>query len=161
MLTRHGVIIVTTGYRLGLLGFLCTHDHTSLGNYGLWNQYFALKFVSDNITAFGGNPSNITMFGQSAGAVSCDLLSISPLSRHLISKVICMGGNCETMWSVSARPLAAGFCRDLAIKFGYKRKFTGPWSTMENNEMIAFLKQLPPQKFGKRFFSVCKNNFLK
>ena len=153
MLTRHGVIVVTIQYRLGLLGYLCTSDEVSLGNYGLWDQFFALKFVYDNIGAFRGNPSNITAFGQSAGGVSCDLLSISPLSRHMISKVICLGGNCETMWGVSARIVAAKFCQDLAIKLGFKRNSTAStWSPTDNKEMIEFLKQLPAQKFGKLLF---------
>uniref|UniRef100_A0AC34FSA9 Carboxylic ester hydrolase n=1 Tax=Panagrolaimus sp. ES5 TaxID=591445 RepID=A0AC34FSA9_9BILA len=67
--------------RLGFLGFFTTDDEISVGNYGIWDQYMALKFVKDNIANFGGDPNNITVLGQSAGAVSVDLLSLSPFSR--------------------------------------------------------------------------------
>uniref|UniRef100_A0A914Y0L1 Carboxylesterase type B domain-containing protein n=1 Tax=Panagrolaimus superbus TaxID=310955 RepID=A0A914Y0L1_9BILA len=52
------------------------------------------------------------------------------------------------MWAVSARPVAAEFCQNLAIKLGYKRQFTGPWTAKENKAMIEFLKDLSPQKFA-------------
>ena len=148
MLVRHGVIVVTTQYRLGLLGYFCTNDDTCLGNYGLWDQYMALKFVSDNIANFGGNPANITLFGQSAGAVSCDLLSISPISRHLVAKKVCLGGNTETIWGVSARAVASDFCQKLVLKLGYKRKYSGAWTRKENERVLQWMKRLPASRFG-------------
>ena len=75
------VIVVTINYRLGFFGFLCTGDENAKGNYGMWDQVLALKWVKENIETFGGDPNNITVFGHSAGGVSTDLLALSPHSR--------------------------------------------------------------------------------
>lgn len=77
------VIVVTINYRLGFFGFLTTGDENALGNYGLWDQTLALRWVKDNISSFGGDPNNITVFGQSAGGMSVDYLALSPHSRGL------------------------------------------------------------------------------
>lgn len=74
---QHDVIVCNIQYRLGMLGFLSTGDSKCFGNFGLWDQLAAFKWIKENIAAFGGDPDNITAFGQSAGAASVDLLSIS------------------------------------------------------------------------------------
>ena len=89
-----GVILVTINYRLGMMGFL---SHPLLakedvdgvsGNYGTWDQVAALKWVHKNIAQFGGDPDNITIFGQSAGAASIKNLVTSNESKKLVSKAI-------------------------------------------------------------------------
>ena len=92
------VILVTINYRLGIFGFLAhpelsaeTDDATS-GNYGTYDQVAALKWVYDNIAQFGGNPDNITVFGQSAGAASIKNLVCSPLSKGMIKNAIIQSG---------------------------------------------------------------------
>ncbi|XP_017665410.1 PREDICTED: bile salt-activated lipase [Lepidothrix coronata] len=70
---RGNVIVVTINYRLGPLGFLSTGDENMPGNYGLKDQHMAIAWVKRNIKAFGGDPENITIFGESAGAVSVSL----------------------------------------------------------------------------------------
>ncbi len=91
-----GVIAVTINYRLGPMGFLCLPElkkeagHS--GNYGLYDQIAALQWVSKNIAAFGGNPDNITIMGQSAGAMSVQSLCVSPLTGHLFSKAVMSSG---------------------------------------------------------------------
>jgi para-nitrobenzyl esterase len=97
-LAKRGVVIVTVNYRLGALGFLAhpaltaeSPLHTS-GNYGLLDQIAALKWVRANIAHFGGNPDNVTIFGQSAGGGSAMLLTVSPLARGLFQKAIFESG---------------------------------------------------------------------
>lgn len=93
---RRGVILVTINYRLGTLGFLShpelTAEQGQSGNYGTMDQIAALQWVRDNIAAFGGDPKRITVFGQSAGAMSVKTLLASPLSRDLMAGAIIQSG---------------------------------------------------------------------
>jgi para-nitrobenzyl esterase len=97
-LAKHGVILVSFNYRLGALGFLA---HPALeaeqagepgGNYGLLDQIAALAWVQKNIAAFGGDPANVTIFGESAGGVSVNDLMVSPMARGLFAKAISESG---------------------------------------------------------------------
>ena len=96
-LVEDGVIVVTINYRLGALGFLA---HPALadrpggptGDYGLMDQQAALRWVQHNIRAFGGNPANVTIFGESAGGQSVLLQLISPGARGLFAKAIAESG---------------------------------------------------------------------
>jgi para-nitrobenzyl esterase len=97
---RKGVIMVTANYRLGPLGFLAhpaltaESDHGSSGNYGILDHIATLAWVRDNIAAFGGDPGNVTIFGQSAGSWSVCALQASPLARGLFQKAIGHSGGC-------------------------------------------------------------------
>lgn len=89
-LAQAGLIIVTVNYRLGALGWL-THPalaEDSSGNFGLMDQITALRWVHDNIAAFGGDASNVTLFGNGAGATSIALLMLCAQSRDLFQKAI-------------------------------------------------------------------------
>ena len=90
--TKGGVIVVTVNYRLGVFGFLSLNDAVSAGNYGIWDQILALKWVKDNIRSFGGNPDSITIFGESAGGFSVSLLSLIPQNQGLFHRVIAQSG---------------------------------------------------------------------
>lgn len=89
-------VYVSINYRLGIFGFLALNelseesDTGSSGNYGLMDQIQALKWVQENITQFGGDPSNVTVMGQSAGAISVNALTVSPLAKGLFSKAVAM-----------------------------------------------------------------------
>ncbi len=103
-----GVVAVTVNYRLGPLGFLCLPElekeagHT--GNYGLFDQMAALRWVKRNIAAFGGDPENVTVMGQSAGAMSVQLLCVSPLTDNLFAKaVMSSGGGVSKMFDPASR----------------------------------------------------------
>ncbi len=91
-----GVIAVTLNYRLGPMGFVCLPElaeeagHT--GNYAMFDQLTALQWVKANIAAFGGDPENITIMGQSAGAASVELLCRSPLTKGLFQKAVMSSG---------------------------------------------------------------------
>ena len=91
-----GIIGVTLNYRLGPWGFLCLpqlkEEAGFTGNYGLFDQLTAIRWVRDNIAAFGGDPENITIMGQSAGAASVQLLSCSPLTQGLFQKAVMSSG---------------------------------------------------------------------
>ncbi|KAE9548030.1 hypothetical protein FO519_008759 [Halicephalobus sp. NKZ332] len=141
------VIVVTIQYRLGYLGYFSTNDETCPGNNGLWDQYMALKFVKENIDRFGGDSKNITLFGQSAGAVSCDLLSLSPYSRDLFDRMILLAGNAETIWSVSPKCRVAKNSRKKAIELGFK-KSGEKWSKSDNEALMKFMMTVPAEKLG-------------
>jgi len=93
-LAHHGVVVVSMNYRLGIFGFFShaglageNHQHAS-GNYGLMDQAAAIRWVHDNIALFGGDPGNVTIFGESAGSFSVSALMASPLSKGLIHRAI-------------------------------------------------------------------------
>ncbi|KAJ8317909.1 hypothetical protein KUTeg_003000 [Tegillarca granosa] len=86
------VIVVTINYRLNIFGFLSTGDDASVGNYGLWDQLEAIKWVRSNIFAFGGNPFSITIFGESAGSLSIGLHVLHP-SDDLFQRAIMESGS--------------------------------------------------------------------
>lgn len=95
---EHDVILVTINYRLGVLGFLAHPELTaespnkSSGNYGILDQVQALKWIRENIEQFGGDPDNVMIFGQSAGAGSVQSLVASPLTKGLIHSAIIQSG---------------------------------------------------------------------
>jgi para-nitrobenzyl esterase len=93
-LTRRGIILVTINYRLGSFGFFAhpaltqESPHQASGNQGILDQMAALTWVRDNIAAFGGDPRNVTLFGESAGSLDVSVLMTSPLAKGLFARVI-------------------------------------------------------------------------
>ncbi len=109
-LARRGLVTVTVNYRLGIFGFL-SHPELSAetparasGNYGLLDQVAALRWVRENIAAFGGDPARITIGGESAGSISVSALMASPLSRDLMAGAI--GESGSVLGAMSAVSLA-------------------------------------------------------
>lgn len=92
------VVLVTVNYRLGVFGYfahpelIAESEHFSAGNYGILDQIQSLRWVQENIAAFGGDPSNVTIFGESAGAWSVHFLTASPLADGLFHKAIAQSG---------------------------------------------------------------------
>jgi len=97
-LARHGVIVVTVNYRLGVLGFFAHPEltrespHHASGNYGLLDQIAALRWVRENIARFGGDPMRVTLFGESAGAIDIGMLMCSRLAGGLFHRAIVESG---------------------------------------------------------------------
>ncbi|TFV92354.1 carboxylesterase family protein [Algoriphagus kandeliae] len=93
-MAQKGIVVVTVNYRLGLFGFFAhpelsaETDYKGSGNYGLMDQSLALKWVQENISAFGGDPKKVTIAGESAGSISVSYQMASPLSRDLIAGAI-------------------------------------------------------------------------
>ena len=111
LLAQRGVVIVSVEYRTGALGFMA-HPELSKedpdghsGNYGLLDQICALQWVQRNIAHFGGDPSKVTIFGESAGAISCSMLCASPLAKGLFHGCISQSGGSFAPWSDNPRGL--------------------------------------------------------
>ncbi len=123
-LARRGVVLVSFNYRLGPFGFLAypgltqESPHHSSGNYGLLDQIAALRWVRKNIAGFGGDPREVTIFGQSAGAASVWLLMQSPLARGLFERAVIMSGP-----AVIPTPAMMSAKRSLAEGEAQGRKF--------------------------------------
>ena len=110
-LAHKGVVVVSMNYRLGIFGFFSHPEltkespHNASGNYGLLDQAAALEWVHKNIAAFGGDPSNVTIFGESAGSFSVCAQMASPVSKNLIAKAVGESGAFFGR-TLSAKPLA-------------------------------------------------------
>jgi para-nitrobenzyl esterase len=121
VLARRGVVVVTLNYRLGALGFLA---HPALagpgadgfGNWGLADQLYALRFVRAHAEVFGGDPANVTVFGESAGAISvCDLIGM-PAASGLFRRAIVESGMAFASPPAVARRLAERLAASLELK---------------------------------------------
>lgn len=102
---EQNIVVVSINYRVANLGFLFFDNARSEvpGNAGMFDQIMALQWIKDNIHHFGGNPENITIFGESAGATSISFHLISPLSRHLFSQAILQSGAPTVPWGLLDR----------------------------------------------------------
>uniref|UniRef100_A0A3B4A6U3 Carboxylic ester hydrolase n=1 Tax=Periophthalmus magnuspinnatus TaxID=409849 RepID=A0A3B4A6U3_9GOBI len=93
------VVVVSMNYRLGALGFFTLPNHRQMtGNLGLLDQQLALRWVSENIAAFGGDPSQVTIFGESAGSGSVGYQLLSPGSKHLFQRAVMQSGSPNAHW---------------------------------------------------------------
>ncbi|XP_049950224.1 esterase E4-like isoform X1 [Schistocerca serialis cubense] len=135
-LLEHGVVVVTLNYRLGVLGFMSTGDSVVTGNMGLKDQVMALRWVKDNISAFGGDTDNITIFGESAGSRACHLHVLSPMAKGLFHRAICQS-SVASRGSLDA-PVAERTFR-LAHHLGLKQGAS-------SEELLAFMREVPARK---------------
>jgi para-nitrobenzyl esterase len=126
-LARRGVVLVTINYRLGVFGFFAHPEltaespHHASGNYGLMDQIAALQWVTKNIAAFGGDPTNVTIFGESAGSWAVNVLSASPLAKGLFQRAIGESGAnfaADNFWPMTTRADAEKTGEKLAAEMG-------------------------------------------
>ncbi|XP_038214008.1 juvenile hormone esterase-like [Zerene cesonia] len=135
-LVNQGVVLVTINYRLEALGFLCLDTIDVPGNAGLKDQVAALKWVNENISKFGGDPHNITVFGQSAGGMSTILHVLSPLSKGLFQRAIVMSGSPFCEWALPFENRRRAFV--LGKQLGLE--------TEDPEELLEFLQNVPVDK---------------
>lgn len=136
--SRKDVVLVTINYRLTVFGFLALPEmakessDSSIGNFGLLDQIAALKWVRQNIASFGGDPNNVTIFGESAGGWSVCNLMASPLASGLFHRAIIESGGCD-----ATKTVEEGFedSRKFAAKAG-----------CEGENALKCLRKLPPKK---------------
>jgi para-nitrobenzyl esterase len=111
-LSRKGVLVVSTNYRLGIFGFFATQElaaedpHHAAGNYGLLDELAAIEWVRRNIKAFGGDPDNVTIFGESAGSFAVSAQMASPLAKGLFAHAIGESGGAFASKELDFPPLA-------------------------------------------------------
>lgn len=137
LLAAKGVIVVSFNYRLGILGFLAHPEldaEAPSGNYGLQDQLAALRWVQANIAAFGGAPDNVTLFGESAGAMAVGILMASPLARGLFHKAI---GESGAFWDGRHGPLQS-FDEARARGLAFTRR--------QGDASIAALRAMPAEQ---------------
>ncbi len=120
-LAQRGVIVVSMNYRLGVFGFFVHPElakesgHNSAGNYGLLDQLAALSWVHENIAAFGGDPGNVTIFGESAGSFSVSAQMASPLDKGLFQRAIGESGAAFSRSGLSFDPLSVREEKDVKL----------------------------------------------
>ncbi|KAL8620989.1 hypothetical protein ACOMHN_035925 [Nucella lapillus] len=127
MAVRGEVVVVTLNYRLGLLGWLSAQDRTCPGNNGLWDQRLALMWVRDHIASFGGDPSQITIFGESGGGYSVGLHTLSPLNNGLFRRAIMQSGTALNRRTIALDPV--GFAQRFARNLGCWRQTKSGFDT--------------------------------
>ncbi|MFD3000631.1 carboxylesterase/lipase family protein [Pontibacter toksunensis] len=119
-MAQKGIVAVTVNYRLGVFGFLAHPEltkespHNSSGNYGYMDQNAALRWVQQNIAAFGGDPSKVTIAGESAGSISVSAQMASPLSKNLIARAI---GESGALVNSSLDPVPLSEAEEKGVKF--------------------------------------------
>jgi para-nitrobenzyl esterase len=171
---RQGVIVVTVNYRLGRAGWFAHPALTAenpkglLGNYGLMDQVAALDWVKNNIKAFGGDPKNVTVFGESAGAISVNYLMLAPQAKGLFAKAMSESG----FGRLAARPISsveqngAAFAEKAGVHgtdaAAAKALRALPWTTLTGNVApIGAAEQILPMADGKMITGSAADGFAK
>ncbi|XP_068902411.1 carboxylic ester hydrolase-like [Tenebrio molitor] len=133
------VVLVTVNYRLGPFGFLSTQDDVIPGNNGLKDQLLAIQWTHDNIHLFGGNPDQITIFGESAGSGSCAYQLLNQNSEGLFRGVILQSGSFLSPWSLqrNARSIAFGTAALLNSTFE---------SSNDSESLLQFLQSVDTEE---------------
>ncbi|XP_056139820.1 acetylcholinesterase-like [Lampris incognitus] len=142
-----GVVVVSMNYRLGALGFLSLPENKNIrGNAGLLDQQLALRWVADNIAAFGGDASKVTLFGESAGAASVGFQLLSPGSRGLFHRAVMQSGSPNTPWATVSQEEAWERAMNLGKLLGC------PLSPPDN--LQSCLQGIKPEKIISKQYDV-------
>lgn len=147
-LAEHGdVIVATINYRLGGLGFLTDFTDNAPGSVGLYDQVMAIKWVKENAKNFNGDPENIVLFGESAGAFSVSFHQISPLSKNLFKRAILESGSAVSMNYGDNNAELKRINQVYAELAGCKHD-DDKLATIQN-DFIACLRKLPAEMFSE------------
>jgi len=144
-LALRGVVLVTLNYRLGLIGYFAhpalsaESKHGVSGNYGTLDQIAALRWVRDNIAAFGGDPSSVTIFGESAGGESVAHMMTSPLARGLVHRAIMQSASTGELLVHLDRPVMSFMSAEAAGEAFAKKVVESPEDPIEQ------LRAIPPE----------------
>lgn len=147
-LCKKGVLVVSANYRLGVFGLLAhpalskESDQGASGNYGILDQIAALRWVKRNIAAFGGDPDNVTIFGESAGSSSVSALVASPLAQGLFHRAIAESGTVFNPGSTMAT-LAEGEAQGLALAAQLGKTTIEELRAVPAGEIMASLRAHP------------------
>ncbi|WP_226001043.1 carboxylesterase/lipase family protein [Paenibacillus sp. BJ-4] len=138
MAQKSDVVVVTMNYRLGPLGFLhlTPRGDGLTSNTGLLDQIAALEWIRDHIAAFGGNPNEVTVFGESSGAMSIAALLAMPAAKGLFQRAILQSGASQVLPSSQAEQVAAMYLQQLGVDQHPERLFTLPTDAL----MLAMAK---------------------
>lgn len=141
LINNQDVLFARCGFRIGPFGFLSMNDFMATGNSGLKDLVLALKWIQNNISAFGGNPNNITIFGNSTGGAAVHLLMLSPMASGLFHKAIIQSASALNNWCVAKNPSRP--VMELAKELGITEKL--------NIDIIEQLRATPALNIMKAF----------
>jgi para-nitrobenzyl esterase len=158
-LARRGIVAITANYREGIFGYFAhpqlskETSYKGSGNYGFMDQAAAIKWVKDNIAAFGGDPDHITIMGESAGSMSVSALMASPLSRGLIAQAMGSSGSVLGLRKVSTLAEAEKAGVEMAKKMGCKSLKDLRALSSEQLMKLAGVKSVPIYNVDGYFFT--------
>jgi para-nitrobenzyl esterase len=148
-LARQGVVVVTINYRVNAFGLLAhpaltaESEHGSSGNYTLLDQIAALEWVQRNISAFGGDPGNVTVFGESAGAADINYLLASPLANGLFHRAV-----------IESVGFATANYRSLDQAEAVGESFAQALGVTDTDDVLAAMREVPPEQLLRTWFTV-------
>ncbi|XP_053384701.1 bile salt-activated lipase-like [Mercenaria mercenaria] len=132
------VVVVTINYRLGLFGFLSTGDSNLPGNYGLWDQHMAVRWVHENIAAFGGYPEQVTLLGGSAGGASVILQAMYPGNKGLFKRIIPQSGSITCPWA---------YQHDSLQNAKRMANIVGCATDVDSSQLASCLRKIPDEAY--------------
>lgn len=166
-MAEENVIMVSFQYRVNSLGFLYLGTPEAPGNAGLFDQVLAMKWVKENIESFGGDPDDITLFGESAGASSVAFHLLSPLSKNLFKRAILESGAATCPWALSSQSESIDSVLILAERVNCPHDRTNLPATLDclksvDGQLLIINKQwnVPLGLGDTLFFPVVDGNFL-
>lgn len=164
-LITESVVLVTVNYRLGILGFLSFDDPDleTTGNAGLKDQVMALRWVQSNISKFGGNPNNVTVFGESAGAASIHYMILSPMGKGLFHKAILQSSSAFCGWAKGSPSLPL-VTKALNLQTTNAKEVLGILRKMPVDQLLELQEKIPDlftPNFVRPFGPVVENSMAK